>query len=379
MNTQKYKTRQEFNQKINPKGKQFIIGLDAGYSSMKVYHENGYFCFPSFIKKVSEEKLTISSKEDILYRDIETGELYMIGVTAQKMVSSTDTNDTESELFSRKRYTQKSFQILCNVAIAMAAQYKKDNREIIIQTGLPTAYVEGDSMALKKSLCKNNTFELKIGNEQWKKHHYEIAIKNIYIMPQPAGSFYSALIKNNGEYMPDAKDFLFSNVLVMDIGFGTFDFYGVKNRAIECRESIDDIGMREVLKNTSAKILNELNEDIRVPSLQNNLETGTVVYVNEEEMETSEVPLAPFLEQANEEVFHNAMEKAKAVTNVFRDYKYLIVSGGTGEAWFPMIKEYLSKMKTLNLIPGNRNAENLPFLYGNVRGYYLYRYTLSKR
>ena len=92
-----------------------------------------------------------------------------------------------------------------------------------------------------------------------------------------------------------------------------------------------------------------------------------------------EVSLAPFLEQANEEVFRNAMAKAKAVTNVFRDYKYLIVSGGTGEAWFPMIKEYLSKMKTLNLIPGNRNTENLPFLYSNVRGYYLYRYTLSKR
>ena len=72
-------------------------------------------------------------------------------------------------------------------------------------------------------------------------------------MPQPAGSFYSVLIKNNGEYMPDAKDFLFNNVLVMDIGFGTFDFYGVKNRAIECKESIDDIGMREVLKQTSAR------------------------------------------------------------------------------------------------------------------------------
>ena len=151
MNTKKFKTRQEFNQKINPKGKHYIIGLDAGYSSMKVYHENGYFCFPSFVKKISEEKLTISSEEDILYRDIETGDLYMIGTTAQKMVSSTDTNDTESELFSRKRYTQKSFQILCNVAIAIATQFKKDNREIVIQTGLPTAYVEGDSIALKRS------------------------------------------------------------------------------------------------------------------------------------------------------------------------------------------------------------------------------------
>ena len=64
------------------------------------------------------------------------------------------------------------------------------------------------------------------------------------------------------------------------------------------------------------------------------------------------------------------MEKAKAVTNAFRDYRYLIVSGGTGEAWFEKVKEYLSGMKTLTILPGNAN-DALPFLYSNVRGYYM--------
>lgn len=377
MNTKNFRTKQEFIKRINPKGKDFIIGLDAGYSSMKVYHENGHFCFPSFIKHVSEELLTIPGADDILYRDLETNDLYMIGKTAQNMVSSTDTNDTESELFSRKRYTQKSFHILCVTAIALALDGKKDNREIVIQTGLPTAYVEGDSEALKKALCKPVDFELKLGTGNWKRYRYSVKYDNIFIMPQPAGSFYSALIRSNGEYMPDAKDFLYNNILVMDIGFGTFDFYGVKSRAIECRESINDIGMREVLKKTSGYILNELNEDIRVPSLQKNLETGVVVYVDEEEMKTDEKPLAPYLEKANDEIFRKAMLKAKAVTNAFREYKYLIIGGGTGEAWYEKIREFLSGMKTLQIIPSNRN-DNLSFIYSNVRGYYLYRYTLNK-
>ena len=49
-------------------------------------------------------------------------------------------------------------------------------------------------------------------------------------MPQPSGSLYSALIRQDGTYMPDAKRILFSNILVMDIGFGTFDYFGIKSR-----------------------------------------------------------------------------------------------------------------------------------------------------
>lgn len=378
MDTKKFRTRQEINFKISPKGKHYIIGLDAGYSGMKVYYENGYFCFPSFIKQVSENSLTVPAAEDILYRDLETGELYMVGKTAQQMVSSTDTNDTEEELFTRKRYSQRAFHILCHTAIAMAMKDKKDNREVIIQTGLPTAYVDGDSESLKKALCKNVTFELKIGLGEWKKYQLGIKADCVYIMPQPAGSYYSTIIRSNGQYMPDAKDFLFGNVLVIDIGAGTGDIYGIKSRSIVSKESVNNIGMREVLKNTSKQILEELNEDIHLSALQQNLESGVVVYIDEDEMSTEEKSLSPYLEKASDEVFQKAMEKIKGVTNVFRDYKYIIIGGGTGEAWFEKIQKYLSKMKTLQIVASNR-TDSLPFIYSNARGYYLYRVTMDKR
>lgn len=55
--------------------------------------------------------------------------------------------------------------------------------------------------------------------------------------------------------MDNVKEIIAGNTLVMDIGFGTFDFYGLKNRMIECRDSSDEIGMRKVLENTSKKFL----------------------------------------------------------------------------------------------------------------------------
>lgn len=378
MNTKEFRTKQEVEHRNHPVGKDYIIGLDAGYSSMKVFHEKGYFCFPSYAKRLDGSMLSVTSAMDILYKDLETGELYMLGYTAQDMIASTDTNDTDGELFSRKRYGNKKFKILCNAAIGIACMNKNDDREIVIQTGLPSSYVEGDTMQITKALCNPAKFSLKIGSSDWKTFNIEIKEKNVYVMPQPAGSLYSVMIQNDGNYTPEAKKYLFSNVLVMDIGFGTFDFYGIKSRAIACKESIDELGMREVLKHTSKKILKEMNEDIRVQALQKNLERGTVTCINEEEMKTDEVPFDSLLEASNNEVFFEAMDRAKGVTNTFRDYNYLIIAGGTGGAWINKIKDYFSQMKSITILEGNMN-DNLSYIYSNVRGYYLYRYTLNRK
>lgn len=377
MDTKKFRTRQEIKTMQNPKSKDFVIGLDVGYSATKVFHEGGYFVFPSYAKKLENGMLNITNDKDLLYRDDETNEIYMVGYNAQEMMESTDTNDTDGELFSRKRYSDKRFKIVCNTALGIAMYNKNDDRKIIIQTGLPSSYVVGDSPAIKKALTKPTRFSLKIGGGKWKSFEPIVNEDDIFIMAQPAGALYSVLIKNDGTYVIDAKQILSSNVLVMDIGFGTFDFYGIKNRSIVCKESIDEIGMREVLANTSKKILSEMNEDIRVAALQKNLETGTVVCINEEEMQTEEKSIAPLLELASQEVLKDAMQRAKSVTDTFRGYNYVIIDGGTGEAWYENIKQWLSGMKTLKVMPSNFN-DHLPMIYSNARGYFMFRHTLNK-
>ena len=47
-------------------------------------------------------------------------------------------------------------------------------------------------------------------------------------------------------------------------------------------------------------------------------------------------------------------------------------AGGTADAWKDMIREELKEMETLEIIDGNCN-DNLPYIFANVRGYYLYR------
>jgi len=378
MFTKNFRTKQEQNYKSNPKGKDFIIGLDIGYSGTKVFYEDGYFCFPSYAKKIEKGMINVPGEKDILYRDNENGEEYMVGYIAQNMMDSNDTNDTDGELYSRKRYGDKRFKITANVAIALATLNKKDSRKIVIQTGLPTSYVDGDTPAIKKAICKSSKFSLKVGGGKWIDFNFNIDPDDVYVMPQPAGTLYSSLITDDGSYVPDAKKILCSSTLILDIGFGTFDFFGIKDRAIVCEESINEIGMRAVLNRTSKKILKNFNEDIRVAALQKNLETGVVNCINEDDMTAEEQPLEPILKEASREIMLDAMERVKSVTNTFRGYQYVIVSGGTGEAWFEDIKKWLSNMNTLTVNPSNKN-DGLPFIYSNARGYYLYRYTLNKQ
>lgn len=378
MNTKKFRTRQENISATNPKGRDYIIGLDIGYSAVKVAYENGFFCFPSYAKRLDDTMLNLPSDQDILYRDDTTGEVFMVGIVAQEMLDSSSTNDTDGELFSRRRYSDKRFKILCYTALGMALAEKKDNKKIIIQTGLPTSFVDGDSSGLKKAFDKIPPFSLKIGKKPWQSFHININPDDIHIMEQPKGALYSYLIRNDGQYVSNAKSILCSNVLILDIGFGTFDFYGVKNRAAICKETIDDLGMKQVLKNTSKSILKEMNEDIRVATLQHNLMTGTVTCVNEDDMRSEERPFSQLLETASKTVMKEAMEKAKSVTNAFRDYQYIIVDGGTGEAWYEDIKEWLSGMKTLQVCPCNLN-DHLPFIYANARGYYMALYNATKQ
>lgn len=371
--TRKFRTKQEFKDKVNPKGQSYIMALDIGYSSVKAFYETGYFCFPSYVRKMDREP-NIASEDDILYRDLDTGELYMVGRTAQKMISSTDANDTDSETISRKRYYKEPYKIQCNCALALMLSKKKDERPVKIITGLPSSYLDADKKDLEKVLRRPARFEIKKGISTWKTYELSLEVVPISIIAQPAGSMTSAIVKNNGEYIADAMQYLYKNILVVDIGFGTMDFYGIKNRTPVCMDSKENMGMFEVFKQTSQRILKEYGEDIRVQALQNNLETGTVTHIDEDTLQSDDHALAPILIEENEKVFKKAMQSAKEVTNAFRDYDYLIVGGGTGDAWFTKIKEYLSGLKRLKVVYANQNCRELPMIYANVRGYYLTGY-----
>ena len=76
------------------------------------------------------------------------------------------------------------------------------------------------------------------------------------------------------------------------------------------------------------------------------------------------------LEKNTKDVCMEAMQKLVSLYNYMQNHDYMIVTGGTGNAWYPMIREYFRNMENLTILSANRNDKALSNTYSNVRGYY---------
>ena len=381
MNTAKFRTKTDYISRNNGEIKgTWEIGLDIGYSAVKLFSPNCVASFPSYCRKISKDFSFISSapKESIIYRDLETGEMYLVGKVAQDQIPTGDTTDSEAALYGRDRYADPMFRVnaraglgiaMMNTAKTMPMFDKKD--KVVIQTGLPEKYMS-DADDLTDALSGRHKFALKVGSRNWLEYDINIAPSDIYIMSQPRGTLFSVCIGKNGGFVEEAKKYLNSSVLVFDPGFGTLDIFPIRKGAVGEGETYSDLGMKRVLQETSTLIRDKYKVDISVPAMQTALETGTVRKFDKKLFQTSEYAFGELLEQAVFQVADEALSRMVNAINI-ADYNYLIVTGGTGAAWSEYIYQKLNS-PYLTVVSGNKTDPSLDQIYSNVRGYYLYRY-----
>ncbi len=374
MNTAKFRIPQEIIEREHAHGnKAWILGLDVGFSSLKGFCPNKYFTVPSYVSKLNSMLATVT-EDDIYFQD-ETG-LYLVGISALRQVIDDDTSDSDAEIFSRNRYGSKKFRIMVAVGLAiglMSNQYGEyvQGMPIKVQTGLPTAYLTPkDITAIKKAFSQKYNFQIKIGKKDWESFSIEVPEDNISVMAQPSGTLYSILMDRNGKSIPEATKILCSNIIIVDAGFGTFDPYAFIDRKLVIKESIPDMGMLRVLRETSKLFSAACGEDVRVSAMQKYLEKGYKDCVDEETMNSRSVYVSEYLKEANKKVCMESIEIIKQITNYLRGYDVLVLTGGTGAAWFDIYKDYFKGMKNLQVIPGNKN-DGISMHYANARGYYM--------
>lgn len=383
MNIRNFKTKTEFIERANGAiNGVWEIGLDIGYSAVKLFSPNMIARFPSYARRVDDDfkMLTGASPETILYKDSETGEMWVVGEMAQNLIQSNDTSDSEASLYGRERYGNPMFKVVTRTGLGIGMlknQYgTPEGKKLIIQTGLPEKYIKMDTDSLVSVLAGTHKFQLKIGQAPWVEFEFTLNGLNddIYVMSQPMGTLFSAAISKNGQWHPDASKYLKSNVLVFDPGFGTLDLFPIVSSVVQKGETYADLGMKRVLHETCNAIFDEYHTEYTVPAMQKALGTGVVRVAKKVDGRTvtKDEPFGHLLEASNKKVCKEALIRTESVINLV-DFDYLIVTGGTGAAWLEYIKEAYKDMETLKIIYGNQN-DNLPFVYSNVRGYFIYRY-----
>ena len=358
------------------------IAIDLGYSAVKLFSPNSVARFPSYAKRIDNEFSFAGAtpKNSIRYKNLTTGEMWLVGEMAQNIMTSGDTTDSEASLYGRERYTNPMFKVIAETGLGLGMMTNEfgslGNDRIVIQTGLPERYKD-DADDLKDFLAGEHYFAIQIADGPWQTFHFNVSHNDVHVMSQPKGTLFSICIDKNGKFHADASKYLSSSIIIFDVGFGTLDIFPIVSGTVRRGETYSDLGMKRILQETEQGIKTELKKegikiDISVPSMQKHLETGKVPYMDIKQFKSGEFSFGDILAESSIRICEEAIARTAGALNLL-DYNYLIVTGGTGAAWYNQIVEKFKNFNTLTIIKGSQN-DDLPFVYANVRGYYFYRF-----
>lgn len=378
MATIDYKTRTEMIGKDNGLlSSIWLVGIDIGYSSVKVMSCNKTCVFPSAAIPYKNNGTVGRLENDyITYKD-ENGEEWLVGKTAQEEFDDTTSDEAN---FGRQRYDDPAFLVIARVGLALGLMSNKygepGNKPIYVQTGLPPKYKD-DAPILREVLSGHHKFSIKIGSYDTQDYDFNIEPDNVFITMQPMGTLYSVSINNERKFIPESQDYLGKNLIVFDPGFGTFDLFFIKSHRVTDSQTFSDLGMKQVFQETADQIAKKCHQTVSVSEMQKYLEKGEVRIYDRRALSYRDEPIGDILKEATNKICDKAIEKMVQIYPM-QDVDFLVVTGGTGAAWIDRIRERLKGMPGLKIINGNQNDDRLPFIYANVRGYYLYRYISIK-
>ena len=374
--TSAFRTKTIFNERNNRSlQKYWPIAIDLGYSSVKAISPNWISQFPSFaVETNSPERYGDLDTSDILYQDLDTGKYWLVGKDAQNSISSRSTNASDGVLFGRDRYYDDMFLVLIRTGLGASLRWNSQGdpkgKRIKIMTGLPPAYQDEDSPRLREAFCGHHHFSLTFGRKEPVEFEFDLSEDDILIVSQPFGSLWSIAYDNSGRPAENCNNYLSKNVLIFDPGYCTLDLHSLKNHQLGRYDTFDNLGMKQVHKNTIDRIFREYNVRCTLTSFQQYLETGEFK-VTVDRIHTKKYPFSEILQEESKKVCLAAINKTFDAFPI-ADYDYLVVTGGASAAWYDIIKDTLKDTEGLEIIKGNINDPSLPLTFANVRGYYLF-------
>lgn len=380
-----YKTKTYFMKRKNAcTEKQWIIALDAGYSGVKIMSPNVVACFPSIAKRLDDRGFIGRLPDEcIRLTDHLTHETWLVGQHAQDTLSDEDTSVSARAIYNRNRYENPMFKVLVEAGLGIACMKNAfgdpAGKTLYVQTGLPLEYMEDgtagaesssdtDAEMLRSVISGRHSFSLCIGSDKEVRFDFVINPKHVYTLSQPRGTLFSVAINNDGNVKPGASELFGKKGLVFDAGFGTLDIFSLKANKTDGGQTWPDLGMKAVMERTAEGIRKRDGVKIPVPAMQKYLETGKIRY--HKGRISKHIDFSDILEESSKAVCNEAIDRLFTAFPVY-EYDYLIITGGTGDAWKEQIREELAGMETLEIMNGDAN-DTLPMIFANVRGFYMY-------
>ncbi len=394
MDVRNYRTKTIMKEVCNPYfPDKWTIGIDVGYSAVKVYAPNKVFSFPTFAleSEIRDISLITRNSGAIRYRNAHDI-VYEVGGRAISIANDNEVYENEAIMYGRQWYSNTTYQVCLEAALALAIMsnnvraYKGE--PIYVASGLPSKFIS-DQEVLKALIEGHHSFDIvPPGETEWK--HFDFDIVSASIMEQPLGALWSALYDDSAHLTSDANDLINSNILIFDAGFGTLDLFGIVDCGNKFTSTHANCGMKEVYKLTVNDIKKQCGKEIPIPLLYKYLNDGKITFlklknngkgiknINDHNNLVSTVQeFSDILERNSRFIAERAVSIASSETDQLSNYKYVLLAGGSTAAWNQFLQTTFKEFGK-HVIHAGRNNRNLDAIFSIVRGYYMNLLALIK-
>lgn len=303
-----------------------IVGLDIGYSNLKVSYGTGDSISPKTVLRPAGAapadkfgKRLDGKLQDDFIRVLVNGKEYIAGVSPSR-----------AQVWSRSLHEEyastESYAALFKAGLLLTGMQHID----LLVTGLPVSqYMEEKR---KSSLIKMMQGSHLISSGKM------IEVSEVKVVPQPIGGFVKFLMDTREE-VEDA------NLLIIDPGFFSVDWVVVNNNEIRNQSSGTSLNACSILLGEVAKSISQKFETkIDLETIENAVRKNkTSVLVLGQR-----VALTPFLERARETVGPSVSELLQqAVRNEGKDVDLVILVGGGAKLYFDVARRAFHRQRVL--------------------------------
>ena len=333
----------------------FVVGLDIGYSNLKVAVGDSEQREPEFhtlpVGAGPEEYLPID-----VFGTHKKGEGIVVNVDGETFVAGVEpwefaVNGWIRELHADYSST-KTYKALFHAALLLASQRNDQNEIDLLVTGLPVS--QYFDVAFRQKLQTRLTGVHQVTPQ------IEIKVKDVRVIGQPLGAFMDALVNESEDFVEDVSS---GTVLVFDVGFFSVDWVLLQNKKLSQNSSGSSIyATSELIKKASDLISKEYGRAPKLDDMESAIRQNKDYVL----VFSKRVKIQPFMEQAARTVSDTVLREIRQSIKS-QKVDMVILTGGGAKYYEKMLKEHL---------PGSKIYRSHDSVRANARGFWHYGTTL---
>lgn len=338
---------------------ELYVAIDPGFDSMKIIANGVAYKFPFNVVETDERKLSdYAMREDFLLYKGKLGTTYRVGQYAREFVfeNKASMTDAMEGFYDEQRFISEEFSVGLDVSLALAIEknglYECQNElEVHLIVALPHAYRAKFASTVIGRAAGEHTFSLKTGSGKEKDYHFTIENRNVKTVSQTIAAILGETSDEYGNIDEDKAYYLTQGpTLVLDGGYYTFGIVAV-SRGGSVDDDKTESDTNHAMKNVNMKIadaIQQVRPDVKHYVIEYLLskDGGFIRYLKEGKAE--QIDLNRLRKQVMREVCADFIEYLNLKYNNLLDYRYVLVTGGTGACYYKQILNYYKQSGILD-------------------------------